>query len=96
MPSSKQTQAMNTALQSTVEPSQFAQFGKLPMELRLMCWRAAIPGPHIITISHEKDKKAMLPKEHSIASYSIPNIFGVIRRAAKSLKLHSLDSTPTV
>lgn len=50
-------------LARSTQPSTFSQFPKLPTEIRLMTWKAALPGPRIVEINIGKLKHNLEDRE---------------------------------
>jgi 2EXR family len=50
-------------LARSTQPSTFPQFPKLPTEVRLMIWKAALPGPRIVEINIGKLKHTLEDRE---------------------------------
>lgn len=49
----------------------FTLFSKLPIELRLEIWKLTYPGPRVLVIKGERDKKGLLTR-HWLAHARIP------------------------
>jgi hypothetical protein len=53
----------DTGLARPLPPSTFPQFPKLPTEIRLMVWKAALPGPRIVEVNIGKLKHTLEDQE---------------------------------
>lgn len=70
-----QMSSLAQAAEQRTEGSSFTLFPKLPVELRLMVWELALPGPRVITIQARRVSSAARGLPHLTADYSIPAIF---------------------
>ena len=77
MSSKLSIEEMIAVLNTIKDAPQFPRFAKLPTELRLMWWRAALPGPRIITISDRYTMKNELLHRKSIATYGVPVLLSI-------------------
>lgn len=77
MSSKLSIEEMIAILNTIKDAPQFPRFAKLPTELRLMCWRAALPGPRIITISVRYTMKNEFLHRKSIATYDVPVLLSI-------------------
>ncbi|KUJ08841.1 uncharacterized protein LY89DRAFT_690819 [Mollisia scopiformis] len=75
----------------------FTLFNRLPMELRLKIWEAALPGPRVVNIREKRLKRSRQAEETfpGLATFSRDNLVG-LTSDSKAHLCYSLVQNPLI